>query len=169
VEIRVLDEGDAEMYWEIRLEALRLHPEAFGSDYEESLRRPIEKVRERIRENRETGSFTLGAFEGGEIVGTTGFFREEGVKERHRGFIWGVYVRPQYREQGIARKLMQEAIRKASAVDGVEQIHLMVTTINTGARQLYRSLGFEEYGIEPRALKVGNEYYDEAMMVLLLK
>ena len=169
MEIRVLDDGDAEIYWEIRLEALRLHPEAFGSDYEESLRRPIEKVRERIRENRETGSFTLGAFEDGEIVGTTGFFREEGIKERHRGFIWGVYVRPQYREQGIARKLMQEAIRRVGAIDGVEQIHLMVTTINTGARQLYRSLGFEEYGVEPRALKVGSEYYDEAMMVLLLK
>jgi hypothetical protein len=36
------------------------------------------------------------------------------------------------------------------------------------AKTLYRSLGFETYGVEPRGLKVGDDYLDVEHMVLLL-
>ncbi len=35
-----------------------------------------------------------------------------------------------------------------------------------GAKGLYESLGFEVYGRERRALKIGDEYVDEELMVL---
>jgi hypothetical protein len=37
------------------------------------------------------------------------------------------------------------------------------------ARQLYETVGFVVYGREPRALKVGDQYYDEDFMVLDLR
>jgi hypothetical protein len=33
---------------------------------------------------------------------------------------------------------------------------------------LYRSLGFESFGVEPRAMRVGDRFYDEEHMVLRL-
>jgi RimJ/RimL family protein N-acetyltransferase len=37
---------------------------------------------------------------------------------------------------------------------------------NRPARRLYESVGFLEFGIEPKALKYGDRYYDEAHMAL---
>jgi RimJ/RimL family protein N-acetyltransferase len=34
------------------------------------------------------------------------------------------------------------------------------------AIRTYRKFGFETYGTEPRALKVGSEYVDEHLMIL---
>lgn len=41
MEIRKLTPEDAALYRTIRLEALRSHPEAFGSSYEEELEYPL--------------------------------------------------------------------------------------------------------------------------------
>jgi ribosomal protein S18 acetylase RimI-like enzyme len=50
----------------------------------------------------------------------------------------------------------------------MEQIHLHVVTTNIAAYDLYRSMGFVAYGIEPRALRHAGRDYDEAMMVRLI-
>jgi RimJ/RimL family protein N-acetyltransferase len=50
----------------------------------------------------------------------------------------------------------------------VEELRLAVVVGNVGARQLYRSLGFEVWGVEPRAMKFGQKYVDEEHMRLLL-
>jgi RimJ/RimL family protein N-acetyltransferase len=52
---------------------------------------------------------------------------------------------------------------------GLEQVALAVSRQNVGAKALYESLGFEVYGCEKRALKVGDEYVDEELMVLYFK
>jgi ribosomal protein S18 acetylase RimI-like enzyme len=39
---------------------------------------------------------------------------------------------------------------------------------NTAALALYRELGFEVYGVEPRALKGASGYADEVLMVRFL-
>ncbi|MGC2661859.1 MAG: GNAT family N-acetyltransferase, partial [Bryobacteraceae bacterium] len=51
----------------------------------------------------------------------------------------------------------------------LEQILLAVATEQTAARQLYRDLGFETFGTEPNALKVGSKYIDEDHMILRLR
>ena len=48
-------------------------------------------------------------------------------------------------------------------------MELAVVTRNRRARGLYKALGFETYGTEPRALFVDGEYLDEEHMVLLLR
>ncbi len=48
-----------------------------------------------------------------------------------------------------------------SAIEGVEEILLSATTAQDAAASLYRSLGFESYGCERRALKIGDGYVDE--------
>ena len=51
----------------------------------------------------------------------------------------------------------------------MEQIMLAVGTTRDAAVKLYRSLGFESYGCERRALKIGDRYIDEEYMVLFVE
>lgn len=63
---------------------------------------------------------------------------------------------------------MLELISQASLIEGLEQLHLGVVTANPTAIGLYSLLGFQIYGTAPRALKQGEQYWDEHLMVLHL-
>lgn len=162
VQIRPVAVEEASTLWDLRLEALRTVPEAFGSSYEEALETQPEAVRAKIEET--DNQFVLGAYADGQIVGMAGFLRETARKTRHKGFIWGVYVKADYRKHGAGRALIEGIIERAHRMDGLEQIQLTVVTKNTGARNLYESLGFRSYGLERNALIVNGVRYDEEWM-----
>ena len=161
IAIRRLDGADAEDYRTIRLAALAREPEAFGSVYDAEVARPIEAFAERLATSQ-----VFGAYAGDRIVGLAGFKPESGPKDNHKAFVWGLYVRPSARGRGVARALMAAII--ASARDQVEQLTLAVVEGNDAARTLYENLGFEVYGLEPRALKSAAGYRNEVLMVLFL-
>lgn len=123
------------------------------------------EVAERIRSEARHGNFVLGAFADGRLVGTAGFRREDRAKTGHKGWVWGVYVTPDWRSQGIGRTLMSELIQRAELLPGLEQIHLAVR-VDGAAQRLYSSLGFVVYGLEVQALKAGDSYVDQNHMVL---
>lgn len=167
--IRTLTAADAKEYRKLRLRGLLESPEAFGSTYAESAVRPLSVTRERLRSQTDSpDGFTLGAFEDG-LVGVSTLRRKDGAKERHKADLVGVYVSPERRGRGVGRSLLTETITRARQLPDLEQVHLTVVTQNGGALALYRGLGFEAYGIEPRALKEGDRYYDEELMVLRLR
>ena len=95
-----------------------------------------------------------------------GFARLQG-KESHKGLLWGMYVRDAARGSGAADALVGAVIGHARTE--VESLLLAVGVHNEPAQRLYRRHGFVEYGREPRALKVGDVYYDEIMMRLELR
>ena len=167
MEIRLLTESDAPAWWRLRKIALETDPYSFAESPAEHDARTLEQTREYFR-SLNPANFIVGAFEEGELAGMAGFYREKHAKFQHKGRIWGVYVRRESRRQGIARTMMEEIIEKARLVEGIEQITLTAAATQMPARQLYFSLGFRAYGVEPRSLKVGNEYIDDELMVLFL-
>jgi ribosomal protein S18 acetylase RimI-like enzyme len=167
MEIRFLTEADAEAYSEIRAEALAGDSYAFGSSVQEHRLLSMQELAARITDSRD--KFVCGAFQGSRLIGTAGFFRGRNIKERHKGNIWGVYVGPEFRGKGIARSMMSKLIDRVAGLNDIEQLVLAVGTRQVSAVRLYRSLGFETFGCEKHALKIGSDYIDEEHMVLWLK
>ena len=60
-------------------------------------------------------------------------------------------------------------LKRGAAIDGAEQVVLSVATPQAAASALYRALGFQSFGCEPRALKVGERFIDQEYVVLRLK
>jgi RimJ/RimL family protein N-acetyltransferase len=163
--IRILNESDAQMYQELRLSALKINPEAFGSTYEREVKFTLETVVERLKPNDD--KFVFGAFEDRNLlVGIVTFMRESSPKTAHKGNVYGMFVEPEMQGQGLGKSLLLELIRKAKNCNGLEQINLTVVSSNEPAKKLYKSIGFQVYGVEKNALKFSGEYFDEDLMVL---
>ncbi len=157
VEVRRLLPADAAIFRDIRLEGLRLRPDAFGSTLAEESGEPVAWFAEQLDRYA-----MFGAFKDGALLGVAGFFARESVKEAHKGVLWGMYVRPGARGAGIGRKLAEAVI--AHARQCVEILELRVVGGNEEARHLYAALGFVEYGIEKNSMKQNGRYWDEVLM-----
>jgi GNAT superfamily N-acetyltransferase len=154
--IRRLTPDDAARYRDLRLQALRDHPAAFTAAYEDEVTWPLSAYAERLAQGT---VFAAGA---DRLDGKAGFYIRDGLKTRHRGILWGLYVRPEARGTGLAAALIRAI--KAHARPLVEEIMLGVGTDNHAALARYRAEGFVRCGGERRALKIGDDYFDEILM-----
>src|SRR3979490_1701732 len=91
IEIRRLTQADADVLLirDIRLEALKANPEAFGSTFEIEDAQPLSWFSARLG-----SSELLGAFCDAKLVAIAGFEIQHGQKRGHKGTLWGMYVRP---------------------------------------------------------------------------
>lgn len=168
VHIRALTRADVSAFQQLRRQRLELEPRAFAESLSEHDSTSTEMIARRL-ESSSSDNFVVGAFApGGQLVGMAGFARNLREKSRHKGLIWGVFVQPTWRNQGVARAMLAELIQRVKANAGVEKIILTVAADQTAAKRLYRSLGFEVFGQEKHALKIDVSYVDEDHMVLWL-
>ena len=159
IQIRQLTAADAASFCELRLEGLRLNPEAFGSTYDFEKDQPLERYTGWL-----TNSAVFGAYQNSHLIGTASFTQLSGQKDSHKGLLRAMYVRPAARRTGAGRQLVQAIIHHAR--EKVEQLQLVVVSTNQPALRLYQSLGFQQYGLEKNALKHNGIYSDEILMSL---
>jgi ribosomal protein S18 acetylase RimI-like enzyme len=165
--IRTIETKDATEFWALRFEMLELEPFAYGADLEDHAESSTSDQVRKL-EGLTNGDCAVGAWLDGELVGSAILRREQGRKFTHKASIFSVYIKPQARGQGIARALMLEVIARAKALPQITQVNIGVMSTQTAARALYESLGFEAWGIEPRALCIDAVFADETYMVLNL-
>lgn len=168
MEIKIINKRDWVSYQKLRLTALKVAHESFGSTYEREVQFTEQQIIERISPN--SNKFFMGIFDGKELVGMVSFHKEIGEKERHKGNIYGMFIHGDYQNKGLAKLLLSSLINKVKEdYPDLEQIRLSVVSNNISAIKLYRHFGFEKYGVEVNALKEGDKYFDEDLMVLFLK
>lgn len=162
VTLRQAQADDAATFRELRLQALRDHPTAFSADYTANLERPMSFWTDRLT--------TLGgdtmiyfAVSGDVLVGMCGLHWNTSPKANHSGLIWGVYVRPEWRGQRLAERLIDCCIEYGQA-HGKTIFKLGVSANNAAAIRCYMRCGFQVYGVEPRAILWDGVAYDELLM-----
>lgn len=166
IQLRPLNPDDAAAWREIRLEALQSSPAAFESSFEEESARDLASFAAWVSPAT-LPNVVIGAFLDGQLIGNAGFFVSGAIKSRHKGTLFGVFVRPPFRGQGVARQLVEAVLRHAA--EHVEIIRASVVIENLAARKLYYDLGFRPFGFEAQALKIGGRYYDEEHIALSLR
>ena len=160
--IRRLTGSDVDAYRATRLEALTNHPESYGTSPEAFSARSDETLVTQLTQLTYFGIIT----DGGDLAGIAAFAIDDGERERHRGWVMQVYVKPAWRGTGAALALLEAVAAHARA--HVIQLHLMVGAHNAPAIRLYEKAGFTIYGTDPRCLYVNGRYIDEHMMVRFL-
>ena len=164
VTIRALAPADAEAYRALRLEALATAPGAFSSSHQEEAALSLENFRARIPTGGRSAVF--GAFAGAELVGIAGFVANDRIKQRHKGALVGLFVRPQWRGRGVGERLVRHVM--AHAAKHVLLLQATVVTTNDPARRIYHRLGFIPYGTERKALCVDGVFHDDELLALEL-
>jgi hypothetical protein len=86
--LRRLGADDAAAFQALRLEALAAHPCAFAATREEEAGQSLLDVAVHLERQP-----VFGGFADGRLIGIAGFAIPAPAKKRHKGLLWGVYVR----------------------------------------------------------------------------
>ena len=159
--VRRLGAADAAAYRALRLDALKRHPCAFRASFDEEAGQSLQEFAARLAADAIFGGFCDGA-----LCGLAGLEIPQASNKRHKGTLFGVYVCPERRRAGLGAALVGAVIEHARG--RVEQLHAAVVITADPARALYHKLGFQAYGLEPRALKVGDQVFDQELLILRL-
>lgn len=165
--IRSSSVADAAAFRGLRLEALKNHPESFGSGFTDYEDKPDEYWSERLNFNPNEQAIYF-AEHSSAMVGMCGIHRSLAPKLQHSATIFGVYVRPQWRGQKISQRMIEACLQWAS-LRGIIIAKLAVVTENQAAIKSYSAMGFTIYGVEPRALGMDGRFYDEYLMSIDIK
>ncbi len=159
VPLRLLTPADAAAFRDIRLAGLAADPRAFSAALADEAQHDIDWFAKRLADSQ-----VFAADAGGRLLGVAGLAIPAGAYKRHKGLLWGVFVRAETRGQGIGARLVAAVIDAAR--DRVEDLVLGVGTYNDAALATYRRAGFIETGFEARALCIDGQYVDEITMTL---
>jgi len=167
--VRLLTLNDVVEYRELWLAALEEVPEAFYSALEEVENASNQTFTGKL-EASTCEKYVLGAFDIDRcaLMGILGFSRRNSHRLHHKADIGPMYVYPQFRRQGMAKRMMKEVIERARQLSSLEELELTVTVGNIPARRLYLSFGFTPYAITPRHIKVGSKRYNTEQLFLIL-
>lgn len=170
--IRFLQQHDSIIYKELRLNSLTESPFAFSDSYEDQVNKSIADFELEIKKTgNPLESFTLGAFSNqDQLIGFVKFKRDHRSKARHRASLFSLYVHPDYRGKGIAKKLITNLLSTIKPIKDLEQLQLSTIISKDSLIDFYKSFGFEILGdVIKQDLIIENQYVDAIYMVKHLK
>lgn len=137
--IRKLDEDDWPIFKEIRLKALATDPFVFGSTLSAESKRSDDQWREFLRSPK-YGVFALFANE--VPKGITGIVVDRNDPEERTALLWGSWLSPDVRGNGLSRMLYESRIDWAKAHPTIERIVVSHRASNTLSKFANQAFGF---------------------------
>jgi GNAT superfamily N-acetyltransferase len=151
--VRPLAPPDAAAYRALMLDGYARDPQAFTATVDERATLPPAFWEARLAPGDTADEIVFGALAGGQLVGALGLAFEQRPKLRHKARLFGMYVAPAARRQGLGRLLVEAALDAARRRDGIVQVQLIVTQGNPAPEALYARCGFEAFGTEPLGVR----------------
>ena len=170
MKITRLTPKDYEPFYALRLESLEECPEEFATDAEawkSASREAINKFLVTSEERKDAPIF--GAWKDNILIGLVGVNRDLRPSVRHKSTLWGLYVTPAHRRQGVGHGLLVEVIKTLKDEPNLRLIRAVVTVTSSDAISLLAEQGFKVYGQEPEAKRLGDKYLDQVYLWLPLK
>lgn len=157
IEIRKLSPDDWQIYKDLRLQMLREEPQAYSQKYEDLIKRTDEEWKENTLTDTRG---ELVAFVDGKPAGMNGYAYDN----PNLVFIWGMFIRKEYRGLGLGRMLMEEIEKEIRKDAEVKKIHVSVISSQITAWKLYEKLGYKEIKREKEKVNYDGVLYDEILM-----
>lgn len=161
IAVKKLEEDRWKEYRDLRLEALKKEPIAFGSSFDEEKNISEEEWKRRVGN-------ALFALSEDKLVGMIVYVQGNKIKTKHIANIYGVYVTEEYRGQGVGRKLIDSVLEEIKKSKDVVKINLTVNPEQKAAVKLYQNSGFKIVGQLKKEFLVVGRFYDELIMEKLL-
>ncbi|MDP8220788.1 MAG: GNAT family N-acetyltransferase [Candidatus Stygibacter frigidus] len=112
MDIRKLSINDYDSFRSLRQCHLETDPQSVSTSAKDWRSAPREKIEALLIYNgMRTDDFILGAFSDEKLLGMIGFKREtRKPSTMHKGMFWGFFVRPERRNKGIGKALVEKWI-----------------------------------------------------------
>ena len=146
--VRPLVPDDAPAYRALRLAGIAELPAAFCTTQALESSVPMAQMRQRLQPT--PLQIIFGIFNDTQLIAMAGLRREPIAVVHDKASLWGVYVAPQARGQGLGRQLVQAAIGHACTIPELATVRLAVAHDNQTALTLYLDCGFVLSGDAPQ-------------------
>ena len=146
IELRKLKSEHSGLYRKIRLESLKLNPEAFEATYEKEHKQDM-LFFEKLVLSEDKRKFIIGAFKGDVLIGICGFVDDNRYELDQTGSIIQMYVKSEFSGQKIGEQLLLFAEQKALMLSGISVVMLEVNKNNKRAIKVYKNCGYKEFNV----------------------
>lgn len=126
---------------------------------------PLDRIEAFVKESVSTDAIQFFAVYRGTVVGWADIFPSWPHAVSHCGSL-GMGIHPDYRSQGLGRRLLAACIDKAWA-RGLTRIELEARADNERAIALYERFGFKHEALKAQAMRFDGVYFDTVLMRLL--
>ncbi len=145
------------------MKAFKTDPTSFGESFEREEKKSEQELREKLLNKKHRAYI---AKVGDKIAAMAEYdvFLPQHVE--HTAMISTVFTDPDFRRRGLSEKVMKRMLDDLHNREKISRVRLSVGTAHPAAREMYKKLGFIEFGIGKREMKVGDQYYDQIHMDL---
>src|ERR1044072_6971873 len=115
--VRRLTMDDVDAFRELRLYSVQQHPRAYAQTYEEECNHSRQCFVHLV-----TADVVLGVFADDTLVGYAILSGGTSMKTRHKGHVWGAYLKPEHRSMSLAKHVGLQLLEIAKSI-GLRSCH----------------------------------------------
>lgn len=161
IKVRTLQPSQWRSYRDLSLRALEDSPAAFATTHSDARTRPDNEWAARLANLSTETDLPLVAEVRGVLAGI--LWAKIDSSTRDTAHLYQMWVAPEHRGHGAARKLLEIAIQWARLREA-QSVALSVTCGDSSARRLYASAGFRAIGV-PEPLRPKSELMQQNMVL----